>query len=346
MSVPSYWKSPLKEGIEKVKKLRLQAGQDGVCFGVITDVHWELNAKNSPVLLQEVLTECNVPYYLNLGDIIRGWPYCTKEYIYEEYSAWRKAFEATEEKESFIFGNHDGAYSELPEPYAVDQNLSKQEMLEWYYTWQRKHKNKHFGADGTYFYLDDKKAKTRFICLNTHDVPSFETDEKGRAIYNTFRCFCIREEQLRWLAHEALALPSQKWQVLLFSHENATAVEKHKTRNHDLILGILQAFRNGEVFNGETNFDDQPYYNAKISVDFTGRGGEFVAWISGHIHEDKIINDNGVVCVATLNDSCAFWLNNHGTAEEQAFDIFVVDKKRKKVNIVRFGVGTDRAFTY
>ena len=348
--IPAYWKAHLSEKIEKIKKLQNEIGEHCVSFGMITDIHWSHNAQNSAVLLEKVLTECNIPYYLNGGDVACFSPFGTRAHLKNEFDEYKKAFLGVESKCLMVFGNHDGVFSTIEESYA--QNITKAERVENGFAFLKKYPNRIFGADGTYYYCDDTASKTRYILLNTHDVPSDETDESGRAVYNTFRMFCIREEQLRWLANEALDVPTKEWSVVLCSHENATAKPQHKTGNHGLILGIINAFKHGEKFDGETRFENEPYLNTKISVDYTGRGGNFIVWVAGHVHEDLLVKEKGIVSVATTNDSCGNASgvqapHELGTITEQTFDVYTVDKRLKKVYITRIGgLGSDREFYY
>ena len=349
--IPVYWQEHLEEKIAQILDIQQKLGKDGVSFAMITDIHWSHNAHRSAELLERVLTACDIPYYFNGGDVACFCPFGTKEHLKGEFDGYKRAFAATESKCLMTLGNHDGVYSTLPE-YEYSQNIPKAEVVENGFAFLKKYPNRVFGEDGTYYFVDDSARKMRYIVLNTHDVPSDETDEMGRAVYNTFRMFCIRETQLKWFAQTALSLPERDWSVVLCSHENATAKPHHKTRNHSLILGIINAFRRGEKFEGKTAFDDQPYLNAEISVDYTGRGGTFVAWVAGHVHEDKLVEEDGVISIATSNDSygsAAGFLPPHeeNTITEHTFDVFTVDKTRKKVYVTRIGgVGTDREFYY
>lgn len=349
--IPEYWKAHLQEKIEKILALQSELGENGVSFAMITDIHWSHNAHHSAALLESVLTACDVPYYFNGGDVACFCPFGTKEHLKGEFDGYKRAFAAIESKCLMTLGNHDGVYSALAE-YEYSQNISKAEVVENGFAFLKKYPSRMFGEDGTYYFVDDAKRKMRYIVLNTHDVPSNETDELGRAIYNTFRMFCIREKQLKWLAERALDVPSREWSVVLCSHENATAKPHHKTKNHNLILGIINAFRRGKKFEGKTVFQDEPYLNAEISADYTGKGGVFIAWVAGHVHEDKLVDEDGVISISTGNDSygsAAGFLPPHveNTITEHTFDVFTIDKSRRKVYVTRIGgVGQDREFCY
>ena len=87
-------------------------------------------------------------------------------------------------------------------------------------------------------------------------------------------------------------------------------------------------------------------------MDYTGRGGTFIAWVAGHVHEDLIVEEDGIISVSTTNDSCGNASgvqppHELGTITEQTFDVYTIDKKSKKVHITRIGgLGRDREFFY
>ena len=215
----------------------------------------------------------------------------------------------------------------------------------------KKYPNRTFGDDA-YYYTDDYDRKVRYIVLNTHDIPSDETTEEGFAKYNSFRLFLIRQKQLEWFAHVALDVPSQEWSVVLCSHENAaTRSPKHRTHNNPILMGIINAFQNHTSFSMKTQFEDEPFCNADISVDYTDKGGNFIAWVSGHDHRDVIEVIDGVVCTITLHDAVrqdggSYPVRILGTNTEHSFDVFLVNKAKRECKIIRVGYGEDREFTY
>ena len=100
----------------------------------------------------------------------------------------------------------------------------------------------------------------------------------------------------------------------------------------------------------KTHFDDEPFCNAEVSVDYTRKGGNFIAWLGGHEHQDIIATIDNIVCVTTMNDAisqdCDFRIRIIGTNEEHSFDVFLVDKNKREATIVRIGYGNNREFTY
>lgn len=358
--VPDYWLPLLEEKIAQIRQLQAEGGMNCTSFGMITDIHWSHNAQKSALLMEKIINDCAIPYFFDGGDTVASAPYADKEFIRKEFDECRRLFAPIEDRRLMVMGNHDGVYSDMDEPNSYSQNLTKAERFEYFFRPQTRFSNRTFGGDdGSYYYADDAFQKVRYIVLNTHDIPSDEADEQGFAVNNSFRNFEIREAQINWFAHVALDVPSPDWSVILCTHENITSniAAKHAgdnslTRNHALLVGIINAFRKHQKFEAETSFEDKPWCNAKVSVDFSGRGGDFIVWVSGHVHADMIADDHGIVAVSTDSDSCG-WASGVkapyklGTTWEHLFDIFTVNKNTHTVHITRISsIGSDREFTY
>lgn len=351
MSIPSYWEKHINQKIETIRNLQQSIGNDCISFAMITDIHWAYNSQHSGALLTKIMKACNIPYYFNGGDTTSGFAYCSKDSIFEEIENYRKAFAEIEDRCLFVMGNHDATYADRLDPNARgNMNLSKSELASCCFDFLKKFPNRTFGDDA-YYFVDDATKKMRYIVLNTHDIPSDEKTQENLAVYNSFRLFCIREPQLNWLAHVALNVPTPDWSVVICSHENANAVSpKHITHNNPLLKGIINAFQQRTAFSMKTQFEDEPFCNAEIDVDYTNKGGNFIAWLGGHDHQDLITTIDDIVCVTTMNDAVRqdgdHRIRIIGTDEEHSFDVFLVDKTKRKVHIVRVGYGEDRAFTY
>lgn len=352
MSIPFYWQEHIDKKIKQIVEKQNQIGKDCVSFAMITDIHWSFNAQHCGALLSKVMKECNIPYFFNGGDTFAGFPFCSKESIFQDIKNYRKAFEEIEERCLLVMGNHDAAFTTKPDISACyNENISKAELYDCYFSFLKNYPHRTFGDDA-YYFVDDTAQKMRYIVLNTHDIPSDEKDENGFAKYNSFRLFCIREPQLQWLALVALDVPDKDWSVALCSHENPNVIsQKHLTRNNPILTGIINAFQNHTHFSMKTQFDDQPFCNAEIDVDYTEKGGNFIAWLGGHEHKDILQTIDNIVCVTTRNDAVRLDGGSAperiiGTNTEHSFDVFLIDKQNRKGTIIRVGYGEDREFTY
>ena len=336
VDIPIYWETEAATSITTIETLQRVAGINGTSFGFITDTHWGDNNNMSPALLDKVMNDCNIKYYFDGGDVIIGTGLASKASIIQAIIDERNAFKSLYGRCLRVEGNHDPAYSASGElPYYAD-NLTLGEFFDIFFRASTIGVDIVWGEDGTYFYADDNSLKIRYIGLNAVDTP-YEV--------NKMELFCFRDTQLEWLANKALNVPDSSWSVVLCSHfapyGSATIINK------DIAIGIVSAFKNKTSYNG---IGSDATYPVSVTVDYTGKGGEVICWIGGHGHVDAMETVSGINIVTTLNDSknvvSGQPVKTTGTATEQAFDIFTINKATRTVNITRVGAGVDRSFTY
>ena len=347
-TIPKYWEKELDEKIARIRKLQTEAGPQSASFGLITDIHWCDNAHHQAALLEEILNRCMIPYFFNAGDIISGFGLCDKDFLFEELDNCRAAFKKIESKCLVVLGNHDMAYSTLEAPNYYAENLSHDEVCEYLFRSQTLYSDRVFGPDISCYYVDDVYHKMRYAVLNAHDVPSEEKNEAGLPIFNKFSTNIFSQAQLDWVAESVLDVSDDEWTVTVCTHENPASGEK--IGGAKLLLGMLKAFKEHKSFEGCEEISE---LNVKLfsNVDFTNKGGNVAAWVSGHTHYDKMEIFEGITCVTTLNDSIHKSAKTpfekfRGTTTEHAFDIFTVDKRCRKVFVTRIGAGEDREFDY
>lgn len=353
-TIPAYWEEHLEEKIKAIHEKQIIAGVGSASFGMITDMHWVTNQKHSAALLKKVLTDCAIPYFFNAGDLFSGQGICNKEDNIKDFIEFRKLFSKIESKCLMAEGNHDAVYSTFQAPDYYARNLPLSEFYEYYFRFQAQYPDRHFGADGTYYYVDLPLQKTRLIVLNTHDIPDDSENEEGRPIYHKFRASGtgIRQEQLYWFANTALDLPAADWTAVLCTHESPAEVGRDGVCNFGLIHDIINAFKRHAKWEGSSEYEEEcKHYNAKIVVDYTGKGGNFAVWVSGHSHCDKHTIIDGILSVTTLNDGMhnserSAFQHTAQTITEQAFDIWTIDKHNHKLYATRIGCGNDREFEY
>ena len=342
--IPAYWQDYLEERIARIRALQ---GENTAAFGLVTDFHCGVNAMCSPALMEKILADCEIPYFYNAGDFVSGMGIIDPEDLLMEIRVSRELFGRIAEKQLLALGNHDVAYSTYQPPLYYAQFLTKEELNEHIFDPQRGFSNRVFGPAGAY-YADDADHKTRHIVLNTHDTPSDAVGADGFAVYNKFRLTGFRQEQLTWFAEVALQVPDREWTVVLCSHESIGVDPGCVFYNQELILGILNAFHRHTVYCADNRYEDVTGYDARVAVDFTGKGGDFAVWVGGHTHRDDARIPEGILVVCSTSDSMvsARGTRQENTVTEQAFDIFTIDKTAHKIYVTRIGAGDDREFTY
>lgn len=339
--IPEYWKEHLEERIQKIHERQIAVGSDGTSFGLVGDFHFTCNTLHAPALLEKILEECAIPYFIQGGDIVSGMGVVTPENLIREIVTVRKLFHRIESKMLLTIGNHDPAYSLFPgEGYA--QSLTKEQLYEYMFRFQAQYPGRVFGPAGTYFYADDVCHKMRYVILNSHDTPTDELKEDGRPIYPKMWNIGMCQEQIDWFAHTALKVPDAEWTVVICTHEPYCLYGENHHHNRSLLLGIIDAFRKHTSFEGATDYPEKPGYSAKVSVDFTGAGGNFAAWVGGHYHQGVGEYEQGILCISPFSDG----FRSVGNTEEQSFDIVTVDKKNHRLYLTQVGFGMDREFDY
>ncbi|MBQ9976385.1 MAG: metallophosphoesterase [Clostridia bacterium] len=346
--IPDYWAKHVKEKINKIHENQARAGRRGISFAIISDIHWYGNRKHSAALLERIMDACAIPYVFNAGDTVSGAGICRPTTIINEMQNYSEAFKKLESRTLWALGNHDPAYSTFEAPMYYKQNLTKVELFEYMFRYETKYPDRTMSEDGLYFYADSKEYKTRLVVLNPYDVPNCDVNEDGSAKYNMFTTIGYRQTQLEWFANTALDVPSDDWTVVLCTHTNPSSGES--PRNVDVVLGLIDSFRKGTKFEASTTHDIEGY-NASISADYTGRGGEFAIWVSGHTHYDAVTVENGTLCTSVMSDwnhqlSRLPFERTAGTVMEHCFDVYTIDPVRHKLYVTRIGAGDDREFDY
>ena len=339
--IPRYWKQYLEEKIRAIHEKQICAGIEGTSFGVIADFHLSCNAMHSPAILKKIMAQCGIPYAFLAGDFVSGMGITPKEHLISEIEAVHRLFHEIEDKMLWVKGNHDPAYSTFEAPDYYAENLTEEEIYEYMFRDQTQYPGRVFGEGGRYFYVDDVFHKVRYIGLDTHDVPSDALMEDGHPVYPKFTTTGYGQKQVEWFAHVALQVPSDQWTVVLCTHE---PFEEGHHYNHRLIVGVVDAFRKHTRYEGETDYEDIPGFRARVSVDFTGKGGDFAVWLGGHTHKDIVRYQDGILTMSIASDARV--KKDEGTTQEQAFDIFTIDKKNHRILITRIGYGQDRELEY
>ena len=348
-TIPTYWDEHLREKINLIHKHQITAGKTGASVALITDMHWCENEKHSGAIMEKVLFECGIPYFFNAGDLVSGAGIASPEQLISEVVEYREQFKNIEHKCLMVEGNHDSAHSTFEPPLYYVENMTEETFHEYYFRPYTVYPDRVFSEEISYYYADDKVHKVRYIVLNSQNVPNDDKTEEGYAKYNRMRNFGFLQKQVNWFANVALAVPDSSWNVVVCSHSTYFGAKgEDNFYNYDLMINIINAFKKHTAYAGKTEHTN-PLFNAEIRVDFTGKGGNFVAWLGGHRHSDHINTLDGVTFVDTTTDASYEnykKLGKRGKIEEHAFDVFTIDTKAHKVFVTRIGGGKDREFEY
>lgn len=206
--------------------------------------------------------------------------------------------------------------------------------------------------EGLYYYYDVPGRKMRIIVLNCIDIP-YKTTDKGGLQYKGQWKYAFSNEQLHWMAHEALDFSdkpdSGDWSVVVFSHvaigqEDVFGAD-HPVAGEKAMRGVIEAYRTGAAYRfAETDGD----FVISVEADFSKSGpGNVTGCFFGHVHFDQVIVRDGIPLISTLNATTNRDFEEAperilGTRGETAFDIVTIDKRLRTMHLTRFGAGCDR----
>lgn len=338
---------------DKLNRIVSNQNANTITFCWITDVHTEESDKKCVTLgynyLKRVADNISLDFMINGGDNILG--HKGKQ---AELSNHRKLAEKLAPyKPFYLIGNHDANVGETP--LSMSTVIHPREL---YNIYGRKFKDEVVwgSKEQMYYYKDIEEKNIRMIFLNTSDY-IYEDDGTGHSILGG--SMGVRQEQVRWFGETALNTDKE---VIVFTHiplltsrEGIIGTGENLPRNMIAFKGLLEAFKNATRY--QYNYTDpaqllQPYFNCSVDVDFTTKGqGKVIAVISGHVHLDQMVEQNGIKHITTLDEYNDKW---HELSPDRiaftnsgfAFDIVNLNTTKRTINFYRFGAGEDREYAY
>lgn len=334
---PDYYRSHMQDRVDTINSKLTSPSDFG--FGFITDVHAEFNTKHFPALIDEVRTKTPVNEFMGGGDWATSWfdsknDADNKPELFHFFEELQRLFKGVPLLKTV--GNHEWAYG-ANNAY----NITSQEMYAYYLRDADKMFNDiQWGPDHTYYYWDDKLNHCRFISLNVMDYP--DTIKPTGNADNKEWYFKVGDTQIKWLKDTLNSVPDGY----------VVAIESHLVPlSADQFASFPAAKIGTTISNGEDLQAIAGAYAAKTG-DFASAKGDLLGWFGGHYHADDITVRNGVTYISTIADCMSVWdipnapKKTAGTVSEQAFDVAIVDRANRKVNLIRIGDGSDRSFTY
>lgn len=328
--IPEWWEDEVADTIAKIKAL--QVGRNCVTFPFFSDNHQRNGYAG--VLIAKVMKECGIPYAFYGGDAIGS------SLIPDEATmiAQDKAFD---DCVSYIpygrfcraLGNHDGFWKvSSTESYWY----TREQVYELFLRAESTAQNKHFGEDGTYYYVNDNASKVRWIVLNIHSVD-------------------VDAAQIAWFSDTALHFDESGWAVVVISHAPITRHYATLVYNAAEVRAVLKDYINGSSAN---KADVVGWWSGHVHRD---RIFEGVAANPGYDGSTDTAEDmaNGdpiaevlpwkTVTIVSDNVSIGYGGVKHAvddSDQSHAIDFVTINKVTKTVNITRLGFGNDREFTY
>ena len=356
---PNYWISRIDEIGPKIEALQKEYGVDAFQFLWTSDIHdvpgsLPSNTTHIGEISRYIMDKYNIPFLTISGDLHSQASYTKIERIWQEYDRINAMLSPIKNNEFLtVKGNHDGAWgvgdrNGITLSYA--KNIGTKALFNAFYRRQTLDRNRVFGNDGTYFYVDSPGA--RLYMLNSHTDGDNSVYEDGTAVYNSDHNFVFGNEQLNWVANSLLTVEESK-KVIFMAHAPIRFC-----LDGSILTGILTSYKNKIHYKESINItgeywgNDEKYSTISVDKDFTNAKGDLVGYFHGHIHKDTIsINDDFVeISITTAggpNIKDDYFLDGtlnrvKGTATETAIDLVTVTSDY--IYLTRIGSGYDRKY--
>ena len=354
-SLPSSVTDRLLTANEKVADLQ---DVDTLSFLFMTDAHYSMSNDTRKASMEHFKAVSDFTRFGTVDLVVLGGDNVDGNYPKETVKQdWSKVFKEMtfDTPVASLVGNHD-----------MDTTDSPTTQKEWYTRLIKPIENEVFvdsdNPTGGYFYRDFEERKIRVVCLNTSDLPSYQSD--GVTPYDVVNTTGIRGAQLSWLANIALDLADKadknSWSVVVISHvpplSELQLIGRGTPNNGTVAKEIVKAFMDGTTYSASSTSGDFSY---DVNVDYTEQGQmNVVGWFYGHVHHDRITAVDGINFIATLNSrgdkisdsslppGATAPARTLGTDTEDAWDVVTINTPLRKANIVRYGAGSDREFTF
>lgn len=359
-AVPEYWQGAVGAACEKVTALQDAGGRGAVSFVWFSDSHVNQdsavpNPGHTGALAAAVMDKCRIPFAVMCGDAARsdGNGLESEAQMRESLAAAEKIFAPIgTDRLLQIQGNHDGSWgykSGLADPYFCYQ-MDGKELYGAIFRPQAEDRRRVFGGDGSCFYVDHPASRTRFVMLNSNWVEDLE-DAAGVAQRRRMRSFGYGNQQLNWLAGEALKFDEDGWAVVLAAHVPPVAEYDATCRDEAVLRGILTAFAEGTAYSGAYGTEEAWDY-VSVACDYSaGNRAQIIGFFAGHAHKDTLdVSAYAYPVITITSDADLSYDENEetrvmGTDNEHALDIVTIDREHNLVSMTRLGVGGDRSYS-
>ena len=354
-TLPSYWKNRLDEISLKIDALQKEYGVDAFQFLWASDIHSvpgsaPNDTSNIGNICRYMMDKHNIPFLALSGDIMSQGSHSKVEYVWNEYDKLNAMLSPIRNDEFLATkGNHDGAWGSPVDGVYYLNNIGTKELFNAFYRRQTLDRNRVFGKDGTYFYVDCPNV--RFYMLNTHTDGDGSENSDGSAVYNPMKHFVLGNEQLNWIANSLLTV--QEGQKVIFMGHAPTRY----CLDGSIFENMIASYKNRNSYEGTVNITgqywgtDEKYSKVSVNKDFANAKGDLVGYFHGHIHKDTISVDGyyPVISITTgggdLRDD--YLVNGtltrvKGTPTETAIDLVTVTSDY--IYLTRIGSGYDRKY--
>ena len=308
--LPPYWNNNgyLDNKIKLIRDKYEACASNADMFILISDVHWEMNEQHSPAIIKYLSESLPIKRMFNCGDDADGLGY---NVFMPFYNAFRGDY-------YWVIGNHDVQAKYLDNGtmrYEMSYNIVGSWENQRSGTTDAIHATHHnmmkdavFGSISQgYYYVDNPELKLRYIILSA--TPNAHSGFTGLTTSDT--------TQIDWL-NATIGSMEESWYAVIFSHFII-----HEDLAHDDAVYIL----------------DSSTENIRNAINANHE--RIIAVFVGDAHIDRVwVMPNGTPMICTTTDKLTGnqkTPRDEGTITEQAFDVVIIDKSSKKIDMIRIG---------
>lgn len=319
VTVPTFWQNAVDEAVAKIKAL--QVGKNCVTFPFFSDNHQRNGYAG--ILISHIMKECGIPFCFYGGDTISS-GYLNESDMLKQDKAFDNIMSCIPDgRFCRAVGNHDGFWNDN----GSKSWYTREQVYELFLRAEGVAQNKHYGEDGTYYYVDDIACKVRFIVLNTN-AEEISAGNEG-----------IDSVQLAWLQSTALSFEESGWGAVIISH---CPISNHYHANVVNATEVISVVNNSGAdiigwYSGHIHRDRMYTHSAVGSADgVEGTDGTPLGFT-----EVTITSDHTSIA---YDDATKHTVANDDLSH--AIDFVTINKTTRTVNITRLGIGNDRNYTY
>ena len=224
-------------------------------------------------------------------------------------------------------------------------------------------------GSGGYYYRDFDNYNIRVIALNEYELPRIDNpNNSSKYLYNYWNRY-ISQTQVDWLVSALNSVPTG-YGVIVLMHQMVDQITEytdnkfnnpnyvitngdHMTAQGPIIQDIIDAYMTrstlSETYANTLSAPSTDIPDVTVSADFSNSNGEFICYICGHTHADKIgqsslATQKQVVEVAnTASTTKAYYddlWRQVGTKSQDCLNLLVFDTDKKKIRILRIGANS------
>ena len=345
--VPEYWQENISNKEKEIKDIVIKgtaADNDIAMFFAIADTHYPANSEVSTALIRYLGTKCGIGLTVCLGDIIQDSTNSHEEGLQRLQKGIENLLSMTD-RMILTQGNHDTNVQ-----IADSNNQLLSERIIYDKEWILHTNNKLLKMNNIVFddlrkafYHDDDLQKIRFISLDSFEGKKY-TSSNG--ILSEISLGTMTDRQIEWLTSALSSVPDD-YSVITFSHYGL--YRPYILNNNEYVSLPMGGLGNSDVVMSAIN-------------NFIENGGIYIGHFGGHLHHDFICKKNGLNSVHLLNDGTNWRASTYfgegfefvgdaptktiGTITECAFDVVIINKTNRHIDLIRIGAGNNRSFDY